>query len=97
MKKLLKLFGKIQLATQNKPVTTAAISNPAASLLSKVKTASRIRRMPSALYTDGLAGNGLARPEFRQPRCRKCGNPHADSSHQKGKVVIAGAVMYKSC
>jgi hypothetical protein len=31
MKKSLKLFGKIQLATQNKPVTTAAISKPAAS------------------------------------------------------------------
>jgi hypothetical protein len=65
MKKPLKFFGKIQLATQNKPVTTAAISKPAASLLSRVKRESRIRRMPSALYTKGLVGNCLARAEFR--------------------------------
>jgi hypothetical protein len=31
MKKPLKFFGKTQLKSQNKPVTTAAISKPAAS------------------------------------------------------------------
>jgi hypothetical protein len=96
MNKSLKLLGKTQLTAQNKPVTAAAISKPAASKLSKVKRASRIRRTASALYTDGLVGSCFARAEFRQPRSRKSSTCHAGRSHQEGKVVIAGAVMYQS-